>query len=655
MLHANASAPNSGDSSFPGLRGEGLLAAYLTYLAATGRGNLPYERAARRFFDTWPDPAAWAALPLEDRLAAGSATRPVITFLMLHQGLRPGYDYLLARKLSPIWREIQTSPLQGEIDRFLDEAESLGFTARTRLATGAQVPARLLIQTGKPIEALTLDDLDEFTGACRERQQATGKSHHHYLAAISMTQRVLFHLGVLDSPPRNGGPVPFDERLAEVRAPLRGELIAYLERKRATCERKTVSAMATRLKHFGVFLTEIDPTLTSVRELDRRRHIEPFLASLVDALSEKDGTPISIGDRNRRVVAVATFLTDITEWGWDAAPPRKVIFRDDIPKLPQVLPRYLPIDADRRLTAALTEHPVNPLAALALRLQRSCGLRIGELLDLELDCVHQIDGNGAWLKVPLGKLATERMVPLDEDTVALIDEITELRSHGRPLPHPRYRRPAQFLFTSHGRRLTQQAVRHELDLAADTAGIGHVTSHQLRHTYATALVNAGVSLQALMALLGHASAEMSLRYGRLFDSTVRTEYERALDLAKQNTTTIAAESAASHAAGRTQLPLTVITGGNDWREAPLLKSRMAGGFCLRAPAQGACSYANICEHCPSYRSEPSSFPVLAAQRVDAEALARDAEQRGWIEEAQRHNKLIARLDALIADTETQTG
>jgi len=53
------------------------------------------------------------------------------------------------------------------------------------------------------------------------------------------------------------------------------------------------------------------------------------------------------------------------------------------------------------------------------------------------------------------------------------------------------------------------------------------------HTYATALVNAGVSLQALMALLGHMSAEMSLRYGRLFDTTVRAEYERALHLAKQ--------------------------------------------------------------------------------------------------------------------------
>lgn len=148
-----------------------------------------------------------------------------------------------------------------------------------------------------------------------------------------------------------------------------------------------------------------------------------------------------------------------------------------------------------------------------------------------------------------------------------------------------------------------------------------------------------------MALLGHMSAEMSLRYGRLFDATVRTEYDRALDLAKQQ--------ARTPANGRINIPLTDITGGKDWKDTPLLKSRMAGGFCLRAPAQGACSYANICEHCPSYRAEPSlSLPILAAQRVDADALARDAEQRGWITEAERHKQLISRLDILINEAET---
>lgn len=655
MQHANASVPRltTGDVLVPA-PGPDLLEAYQEHLAATGRGNTAYTQAAKTFFRRWPHPQSWAEQSLEARLATGSATRPIITFLMLNHHLRPGYDYLLERKLSSIWREIGTCPLGVEIDRFLAAAEGLGFTYRVRIATGSQVPIRLLIQTGGRIEELTLEDLAEFTTACRQRAERTGKGHQHYLAAVANTHRVLFHLGVLDEAPRPSGPAPLTERLAEVTGPLRAELIAYLERKRATCEPKTVSAMATRLKHFGVFLNQTDPALASVGDLDRRRHIEPFLASLVDTISERDGQPISIGDRNRRVVAVSTFLTDITEWGWDAAPRRKVIFRDDIPKLPKVLPRYLPLDADRRLTAALTEHPSNELAALALRLQRACGLRIGETLDLELDCVHQIEDNGFWLKVPLGKLDTERMVPLDAETLALVDRITQIRSSGRPLPHPRYRRRAQFLFTHHGRRMAQNSVRDELDHAAALAGLGHVTSHQLRHTYATALVNAGVSLQALMALLGHASAEMSLRYGRLFDSTVRTEYERALDLAKEQARA-QAPAGSPGPSGPIRLPLADITGGTDWKETPLLKSRMAGGFCLRAPAQGACSYANICEHCPSYRSEPSSLPILAAQRVDAAALAQDAQRRGWIDEAERHHQLIARLDALITETEAQTG
>ena len=44
---------------------------------------------------------------------------------------------------------------------------------------------------------------------------------------------------------------------------------------------------------------------------------------------------------------------------------------------------------------------------------------------LELDCVHEVPGSGAWLKVPLGKLLTERMVPIDDETVEIIDWIAE--------------------------------------------------------------------------------------------------------------------------------------------------------------------------------------------------------------------------------------
>jgi hypothetical protein len=56
---------------------------------------------------------------------------------------------------------------------------------------------------------------------------------------------------------------------------------------------------------------------------------------------------------------------------------------------------------------------------------------------------------------------------------------------------------------------------------------------------------------------------MSLRYGKLFDTTVRTEYERALTLAKQRLGTMPA--------GRTSLPLAGITGGAGWKDTPAIK------------------------------------------------------------------------------------
>jgi hypothetical protein len=55
-----------------------------------------------------------------------------------------------------------------------------------------------------------------------------------------------------------------------------------------------------------------------------------------------------------------------------------------------------------------------------LQLLRATGLRVGELLDLELDCLVDSASHGTWLRVPLGKLASERMVPLDEHTLAIL-------------------------------------------------------------------------------------------------------------------------------------------------------------------------------------------------------------------------------------------
>ncbi len=617
-----------------------LFAAFVEHADRVGLRGTNQHRAARSFLRRWPDPQAWAAEPLTTRLRLPSVATSFVLFLLFGGHLRPGYDYLVRRKLTSFWRDVPHGPMAADLSRFLHAAAELGFTERTRTAVGSQVVGRLLIQTGRPLRQVTEADLAEFLAACRARQQQDGLGLAHYSRAVHTTRQVLFHIGVLQSAPVNPTTLlrqSFTQRMRDATPALRPTFVAYLDRLIATHARGTVTGTASRLNHFAAHLAQVDPTLISLAELDRRRHIETYLTATAAARSSHGGGPLSVSERRHRVLAIHCLLNDIAEWGWQDAPSRRLVFPSDLPKLPRALPRYLTPDLDRRLSQAL-EASTARLPADALLLQRATGMRIGELVDLELDCVHEISGQGAWLKVPLGKLATERMVPLDEETVTLIDRIATNRSPGRPLPHPRTGRPTEFLLTHHGQRVSVNLLRDVLTRVCQEAGLPHTTPHQLRHTYATALVNAGVSLQSLMALLGHVSAEMSLRYGRLFDSTVREEYERALTAAKQHLGSMPTDPPG----GRGLTPLN-----EDWQHGPGIKARLAAGFCVRAHAQGACAYANICEHCPSFRTDPDSLPVLAAQRADTDILVRDAEARGWHSEAERHRRLIERLDTHI--------
>ncbi|MDT5047451.1 MAG: hypothetical protein QOG75_3325 [Mycobacterium sp.] len=622
-----------------------LLAAYSEHCDRLGLISVNLDSAARTFLRRWPDPQRWAGEPLEVRLTVSHPTRSFVMFLMLAGHLRPGYDYLIRRKLSVFWRHLPSGSLAEDLAGFLGAAEELGFTERTRSATASQVIGRLLLQTGRRLDALTDKDFDDLLAASAARH-GQGKPSHHYSSATHTARQVMFHLGVLTEQPVNATSLlrqSFAQRMRDATPALRSSFVAYLDRLTATHSRGTVTGTATRLNHFAAHLAAVDPALSCLAGLDRRRHIETYLTATAVATNSRTGAPIQASERRGRVLAVHCLLNDIAEWGWPEAPKRRLVFRSDIPKLPRPLPRYLTPDLDRRLTQAL-QACSERLPADALLLQRATGLRIGELVDLELDCVHEIPGQGAWLKVPLGKLNTERMVPLDDETVALIDRIVAHRSPGRALPHPRTARPTDFLFTHHGRRLTVYQLRDVMTRVTRDSGLPHTTPHQLRHTYATALVNAGVSLQSLMTLLGHVSAEMSLRYGRLFDSTVRTEYERALTAAKAHLGTLPTEPPQ----GRTQLPIV----DGDWKQAPAVKARLAGGFCIRAQVQGPCAYANICEHCPNFRTDTGYLPVLAAQRADTETLARDAEARGWTGEAERHRRLLERLDAHISQAQT---
>ena len=189
--------------------------------------------------------------------------------------LRPGYDFLIRRKLAVFWRHLPPGSLADDLTRFLGAAEELGFTERTRSATASQVIGRLLIQTGRRLDALTDEDFDDLLAASAARHDQ-GKASRHYSSATHTARRVMFHLGVLCEQPVNATSLlrqSFAQRMRDATPALRGSFVAYLDRLTATHSRGTrLTGTATRLNHFAAHLAAVDPALSSLVELDRRRH-----------------------------------------------------------------------------------------------------------------------------------------------------------------------------------------------------------------------------------------------------------------------------------------------------------------------------------------------------------------------------------------------
>jgi integrase len=184
----------------------------------------------------------------------------------------------------------------------------------------------------------------------------------------------------------------------------------------------SVDGLANDLIPFGIFLADHHPQVTTLAQLDRG-HIEGFLA--VNRTRRWRGRvardqQVSASVAHAAVLALRSFLDDITLWGWADRPARQLLFAVDVPRLPRPLPRALPPDDDTALLAAIGDLD-DPFARCGLLVLRHAGLRLGELLDLELDAVVDYGPAGTWLRVPLGKLKTERSVPLDDVTVAALD------------------------------------------------------------------------------------------------------------------------------------------------------------------------------------------------------------------------------------------
>jgi integrase len=599
-------------------------------------------RLARLFLAEHPDLGEWMSRPTRTRLADLRRIKawPLLSWAALSGLIRLDLDLLAAKDLGGMSATVRQLWPE-DFGRLWATARRLGWSYYWGRSVIDQFVPVVIAWSQTTVPELDAGTLDGFGTALGEVTSASATTLKQWRGRLFGLRQLLFECGQLPQPPQRGpAGGPAEERLAVVPAPgIRRAMARYVQTRAAVLSRSSADGLVNDLIPFGTFLGEQFPAITSLAQLGRD-HIEAFLAwnrtRTWRGRVARDQR-VSAAAVHSAVLTVRNFLDDITLWGWADRPRRRLIFASDVPRLPRPLPRALAPDADAALMAATADLD-DLFARSAILLLRRSGLRLGECLDLELGCVADYGPTGTWLRVPLGKLGTERAVPLDSATVAALDAWAQHRGQQRPHPHPRTGKPADFLFAEHGRRLSAWRIRQGLRTAAASAGLAgpggqplNVTPHQLRHTYATELANAGMSLQALMAVLGHVTPEMTLRYATLASPALRSAYDQAIGKVRK-TLPIAP-------AGQPIVPAKV-----DWIASEFLKTRVAHGYCSRHLAAGACPYANICETCDNFVPGPEHLPVLRDQLSDLRQLRADAGQRGWDGEVKRHGRVISALE-----------
>jgi site-specific recombinase XerD len=401
----------------------------------------------------------------------------------------------------------------------------------------------------------------------------------------------------------------WDELAAKVPG-ITGPMRRYLEQIACVLRPGSVVNTDQSLRCFAEFLAESAPAVTGLAQITRR-HVEAFKPWLAARPGQNKPavTPATIA---HRLGTLRMFFVRIDEWEWDEAPARAPMFPSDLPRLDRPLPKALDDAAAARLLRA-GKADRRLLVRVTVEMLLRTGLRVSEYTGLPADAVVLI-GAGPWLHVPVGKLGEDRYLPLHPQLVTLIDAY---RTRHVPTDHP------LLLPRENGRPLDRHTVTRMINRAGAAAGLPHIHPHQLRHTLATQAINRGMSLEAIAALLGHRSLDMTLRYAKIASRTVADEY-------------FAVTGKVEALYGQAPvLPADAI--GPKMARLRREHHRMLGnGYCTRPP-QLDCAFESICETCSYFQTSIEFRPALAAQHDHAAAHSQEHRQ-------QLFASLLARVD-----------
>jgi len=296
----------------------------------------------------------------------------------------------------------------------------------------------------------------------------------------------------------------------------------YVDQIAVTMRPSTIEAVDRTLRIFSDWLIDHDRNVIAFRQINRR-HIEAFKLWLATRENQR-GEPLKKSTIHYRLSMLRVVIERLIEWGHPDTPTRNPIMWTDLPKIDEPLPKFLDDEDAAKFMAAAVR--LDPQRRLIVEILARTGLRIGEFCALTDDAIVKMNETN-WLRVPVGKLHTDRYVPLHPSLIELHRDWVEWNG-----PNDTGR-----LISNKGRPLSVDVVRRVVKACARIAGIGHVHPHQLRHTLATQSINNGMSLEAVSAMLGHRSMRMTLVYARIADRTIADEYFAAANKVDQLYTT----------------------------------------------------------------------------------------------------------------------